>query len=137
MKNVLTRVAIYLVLVAYYAIIIVANWSKEIAFSWAYMGGMATALAAILIERWGKYFKTEGFDWWELIKKQLAALVVVGPVEVMEIWPKLGQPKGETMLDFLTSFSITFTLVMMTSKAPTTVGRLKGKLDDKKEKKAG
>ncbi|HSR89267.1 MAG TPA: hypothetical protein VLK22_02595 [Candidatus Udaeobacter sp.] len=138
MKTVATKVVLFLLLLAYYGVIIITHWSKETPFSWGYLVGMAAALAAILFERWGKYFRTKGFNWWMLIKKQLVALLIIGPAEVTEILPRLGPAKGDFLTDFVTAFMFSFVFIMMSTKAPKVTSRTKSKLlTSKEEKEAG
>ncbi|OGH91907.1 MAG: hypothetical protein A2534_00220 [Candidatus Magasanikbacteria bacterium RIFOXYD2_FULL_39_9] len=133
MQNKLVRTIILLMALAvYYTIMISIHWSSipKLPFNCAYITGMVIAPLAILAERWGKHFDTPNFDWWELIRKQLLTLVIFYPIEILGIWPMLGKPKGVWESDFLVSFCISFTSVMMGTKLPTTLSRWRNKIFD-------
>lgn len=133
MTNRPIRIAILLLaLSVYYVIMININWSSipHLPLSCAYITGMVMAPLAILAERWGKHFDTPNFRWWELIRKQLLTLAVFYPIEILEVWPMLGKPRGVWQSDFLVSFCISFTSVMMGAKLPTTLSRWRNKIFD-------
>lgn len=133
MKNkYLKSFVLFLALAVYYVIMVNLNWSSipKLPFNCAYITGMVLAPLAILAERWGKHFDTPNFNWWELIRKQLLTLAVFYPIEILEVWPMLGQPRGVWQSDFLVSFCISFTSVMMGAKLPTTLSRWRNKIFD-------
>lgn len=131
MQNKFFKIAVLLLALAvYYTIMISLSWSSipKLPFNCAYITGMVLAPMAILAERWGKHFDTPNFNWWELIRKQLLTLAIFYPIEILGIWPMLGEPKGVWQTDFLVSFCISFTSVMMGAKMPTTLNRWKIKI---------